>query len=148
MSAQMYDKIVYEGKEYGLAAAPLEIYFAANPDRRPKFLGFNSACSRGCVARWEIREARLYLTDIEMVCQTDATFDSLFPGGKDGVFAGWVSRELICPHGKLLKYDHAGFARKLERELILSVKNGVLESAKIKDNTVKDDTIRDNAQHS
>jgi hypothetical protein len=136
LSAQLYDKIVYEGQEYGLAAAPLEACFAANPILRPKFTGFNSACTRGYIARWEFRGGRLYLVGMDMVCKTDATFDSLFPGGKDGVFAEWVSEELVCPCGALVKYEHAGFARKLEHELLLSVKNGVLESAKIRDNTL------------
>ena len=135
MSAQMYDKIVYEGKEYGLAAVPLEAHFAANPSLRPKFTGFNSACTRGYTAQWEIREGRLYLTGMEMVCKTDTTFDSLFPNGKDGIFAGWVRGELTCPYGNLLKYDHAGFVRRREYELILSLENGVLESARVQDNT-------------
>jgi hypothetical protein len=135
LSAQLYDRIVYDGKEYGLAAAPLEAYFAANPTLRPKFIGFNSACTRGYTARWEFRDGgRLYLVGMDMVCKTDATFDSLFPDGKDGVFAEWVSKELVCPYGALVKYDHAGFARKQEHELLLSVKNGVLESAKVRDN--------------
>jgi hypothetical protein len=33
-----------------------------------------------------------------------------------------------------VKYDHAGFARKLEHELILSFRDGVLETARVKDN--------------
>jgi hypothetical protein len=135
----MYDKIVYEEKEYWLAAVPLETYFAAHRDLRPKFEGFNSGCMRGYVARWEVREGRLYLVGMEMICQTDATFESLFPDGKDGVFAGWVSGELVCPYGGLVKYEHAGFARTLEHELILSVKDGVVGSARIKDNGTKDD---------
>ena len=135
MSAQMYDKIVYEGKEYRLAAAPLEAHFIANPNLRPKFVGFNSGCTRGYVARWEVRGGRLYLVGMEMICKTDSTFDSLFPDEKDGVFAEWVSGELTCPYGSLVQYSHAGFARKLDHELILSIENGVLVSEKIKNDT-------------
>ena len=130
MSAQMYDNITYEGKDYWLAAAPLEEYFAAAPARRPKFGGFNSACARGYVAKWEVRDMRLYLVGMDMILETDATFDSLFPEGV--AFAGWVSGDLSCPYGKLLKYDHAGFARTLEHELILSVENGIVRSAREK----------------
>jgi hypothetical protein len=73
---------------------------------------------------------------MEMICRTDATFASLFPdGGDGGVFAGWVSGDLACPYGELVKYDHAGFARKLEHELILSFRDGVLETARVQDNT-------------
>ncbi|GHV46683.1 hypothetical protein FACS1894204_08800 [Synergistales bacterium] len=132
MSAQMYDSITYEEKDYWLAATPLEEHFAANPALRPKFVGFNSACARGYVAKWEIRDQRLCLVGMDMILETDAAFDSLFPDGV--VFAGWVSGELTCPYGGLLKYDHAGFARTLEHELILSVENGILKSARVKDN--------------
>jgi hypothetical protein len=130
----MYDRIVYNGEEYELAAMPLEVYFAANPALRPKFAGFNSACTRGYVARWEIRGGRLYLVGMEMIRETGATFLLLFPGGEGGVFADWVSGELVCPYGGLVEYKHAGFARKLEHELLLSVEDGVLKSAREKDN--------------
>jgi hypothetical protein len=130
----MYDRIIYEGKEYGLAATPLEGRFASSPALRPKFAGFNSACTRGYVARWEIRGDRLCLVGMDMICKTDATFASMFPDGDRGVFADWVSGELPCPWGALVRYDHAGFARTLEHELILSIENGVLRSARVKEN--------------
>jgi hypothetical protein len=131
----MFDKIAYEGQDYWLAAVPLETYFTANPGLRPQFSGFNTACMRGYIARWEIRDGRLFLTGMEMVRPTDATFASLFPGKEEeGVFADWVSGELTCPYGGLVKYRHAGFARTLEHEMILSIENGVFKSAKVKHN--------------
>jgi hypothetical protein len=45
-----------------------------------------------------------------------------------------VSGDLACPYGGLAKYDHAGFARKLEHELILSIEKGIFKSARVKDN--------------
>jgi hypothetical protein len=132
----MYDRIVYEGREYGLAATPLEAHFAVKPELRPKFVGFNSGCARGYVARWEIRGDRLYLVGMDMIRKTDETFSSLFPDGEEGIFADWVSGELPCPYGGLMKYDHAGFARKLEHELILSIENGIFKSARVKNNTL------------
>jgi hypothetical protein len=139
VSAQFFDKIVYEGREYGLAVLPLETYFTARPELRPRFSDFNSACMRGYVARWEVRGDRLFLAGMEMIRRTDATFASLFPGMEtEGVFAGWVSGKLTCPYGNLVKYDHAGFARTLEHELILSVENGLVRSAKVKDNVKED----------
>jgi hypothetical protein len=138
MSAQMQDKIKYEGKDYGLAAMPLEGYFAAHPELRPKFRTFNSGCMRGYIARWEIRAERLYLMGMDMLCDTDATFGSLFPeAGGAGVFASWVSGDLSCPYGKPLRYDHAAFGGKAEYELVLSLENGVFKSARIKDNSAK-----------
>jgi hypothetical protein len=45
-----------------------------------------------------------------------------------------VSGDLVCPYGKMLRYDHAGFASVREHELILTFENGILKSAKIIDN--------------
>ena len=42
MSAQMYDRIVIDGTEFYLAAAPLEEYFRRQPEKRPAFTSFNS----------------------------------------------------------------------------------------------------------
>jgi hypothetical protein len=135
LSAQVYDKIKYRGTDYGLAATPLEGYFSAHPEARPKFRGMNTSCMRGYVAQWEVRGEKLYLSGMEMVLQTDSTFETVFPGGAGGVFADWVSEDLVCPFGKMLKYDHAGFSRKMEHELILTVEGGIVKSEKTKTNT-------------
>ena len=134
MSGQMYEKIKYEGVDYGLAAMPLEEYFDANPSRRPKFTGFNTGCMRGYLARWEVRDQKLYLVGMDMVLKTDATFESVFPEAGDGMFADWVSGSLVCPYGKMLKVDHAGFASVREHELILTFENGILKSSGRVDN--------------
>jgi hypothetical protein len=130
----MYDKITYEGADYGLAATPLEAFFKANPEKRPNFKSFNSGCMRGYVAKWEVRTGKLYLVGMEMLRATEATFKSIFPDAGGGIFADWVSGELACPYGKMLRYDHAGFARKMERELILAVEAGKVVSTRTKDN--------------
>jgi hypothetical protein len=131
----MYDRIIFNDVEYGLAATPLESYFAANPELRPKFTSFNTGCARGYVARWEVRDERLWLVGMDMVCETDATFASIFRDAREGIFAEWVIGELVCPYGKMLKYDHAGFCRVMEHELILDIENGVLKSFRTKDNS-------------
>jgi hypothetical protein len=130
----MYENIRYEGENYGLAAMPLEKYFEANPSLRPVFSGFNTGCMRGYLAKWEVRDKKLYLVGMDMVLPTDATFQSVFPEARDGLFAEWVSGDLICPYGKMLRRDHAGFASVREHELILTFESGVLKSARRVDN--------------
>ena len=71
---------------------------------------------------------------MDMVLQTDATFESVFPEAGDGMFADWVSGDLVCPYGKMLKYDHAGFASVREHELILTFERGILKSERRVDN--------------
>ena len=136
MSAQMHDKILYDGTEYLLAATPLEGYFDSHPERRPKFHGFNTACMRGYVAKWTVRDGRLYLVDVEMLIPTDATYASIFPdAAADGVFADWVSGDFKCPHGAMLRSVHAGFDSVWERELHMSFQNGLLTSVEDRRNT-------------
>jgi hypothetical protein len=131
----MHDRIKYDGRSYGLAAAPLEGYFSANPGARPKFAGMNSACMRGYIADWEVMDGKLFLVGMEMALQTDSTFASVFPDVRQGgVFADWVNGELKCPYGKLIRYDHAGFSSLCEHELILTVENGIVKGTVTKDN--------------
>lgn len=126
MSAQMYDRITINGEDLNLAAAPLEEFFRRNPVKRPAFSSFNSGCMRGYVASWEVREGRLYLTGIRMVCDTESSFASIFPDAPDGVFADWVSGELRCSSGRLLEVDNAGFGGRREFETTLEVEEGVV----------------------
>jgi hypothetical protein len=71
---------------------------------------------------------------MDMVLPTDATFQSVFPEAQDGLFADWVSGDLTCPYGKMLRRDNAGFASIREHELILAFENGILKSARRVDN--------------
>ncbi|MDR1943466.1 MAG: hypothetical protein LBQ19_01450 [Synergistaceae bacterium] len=136
MSAQMNDRIKYKGSDYGLAATPLENYFSDNPELRPKFAGFNSACRRGYVARWEIIGEKLRLVGMDMVLQTDATFESLFPDAGEGVFADWVSGELPCHHGKYFRRNALDFSPVPEFTLTLEVENGVVKSTNDRKNEI------------
>jgi hypothetical protein len=134
LSAQIYDRIIYEGVNYQFAATPLEDYFTVNPDLRPLFRTFDTSCMRGYVAQWEVRGSRLYLVGMEMKCKTESTYESIFPDAGGGLLADWVSGGLSCPYGKIMKYDHAGFERKHDHELILSFANGVLTGAEKRSN--------------
>ena len=59
-TAQIPERIVYEGTEGFLFTNPLESYFSKdNP--RPEFASPHTACWRGYVGAWEIRENTLYL---------------------------------------------------------------------------------------
>lgn len=48
MTARVYETIYYEGKEYGMAAEPLEQYFE-NLKERPLMEPTSTACWRGYV---------------------------------------------------------------------------------------------------
>jgi hypothetical protein len=84
----------------------------------------------GFVASWEVRGGKLYLVGVEMACETESTFETMFPDSGRGIFADWVNGELVCSYGGLLKKRNMlDFSVKREHELILTVENGVLKSA-------------------
>ncbi|MDR1885627.1 MAG: hypothetical protein LBQ56_05075 [Synergistaceae bacterium] len=129
MTTQMFDRIKYMDREYGLAGAPLEAYFSAHPDLRPQYASRNTACWRGYVARWEIRDEKLYLVGMDMISFKDATFKSIFPDAPDsGIFADWVTGELKCPHGKIAPRTMTAPGPVYEFTLLFRAENGVIRS--------------------
>jgi hypothetical protein len=128
MTAQVSEKLFYEGKSIFLFSEPLALYLMQNQIR---FTSPHTANWRGYVGTWEIIETegveRLYLVGIEAHkdYETILTLPDLFPGF-DKVFAHWFTGELRCPQGDLVEYVHMGYASTYEYELFLEFKQGVL----------------------
>ncbi len=128
MTAQVSEKLLYEGKSIFLFSEPLALYLVQNQIR---FTSPHTANWRGYVGTWEIIETegveRLYLVGIEAHkdYETILTLPDLFPGF-DKVFAHWFTGELRCPQGDLVEYIHMGYASTYEYELFLEFKQGVL----------------------
>lgn len=136
MTAQAHEGLRFRDRDTSMAACPLNQAFG--PDfPRPAFAHMSSACWRGYVGKWEIRDDLLHLTDLRGNV-TDTTppdvrrtkpigLTDLFPHAPaDGVFADWCTDWLPVRWGKMLKYVHAGFASEYERELFLGVFGGYL----------------------
>jgi hypothetical protein len=129
MTVQMFDRIKYQDREYGLAGAPLEDYFSEHRDLRPRYASRNTACWRGYIAKWEIRDERLYLTGMDMISFNDAAFKSIFPDAPDsGIFADWVSGELKCHRGKIAPRTMTAPGPVYEFTLSFHVENGVIRA--------------------
>ena len=128
MTAQVSEKLLYEGKSIFLFSEPLALYLMQNQIR---FTSPHTANWRGYVGTWEIIKTegveRLYLVGIEAHkdYETILTLPDLFPGF-DKVFAHWFTGELRCPQGDLVEYIHMGYASTYEYELFLEFKQGVL----------------------
>ena len=128
MTAQVSEKLIYEGKSIFLFSEPLALYLMQN---QIWFTSPHTANWRGYVGTWEIIETegveRLYLVGIEAHkdYETILTLPDLFPGF-DKVFAHWFTGELRCPQGDLVEYIHMGYASTYEYELFLEFKQGVL----------------------
>ena len=88
-TAQYPDKILYEGKEYGLHTNPMKSYFSKHPEKRPRGGIMSTALWRGYVATFEVKDKSLVLKDIEVQVRTetedgknDYTWKSVKAGSK------------------------------------------------------------------
>ena len=129
MTAQLAERLRYEGQDLAMCTNPLSDYFAmggANP-------GFVSSCTalwRGYVGSWEIIAGRLYLTSISGTIESgsEASLTTIFPDSSDRVFAHWYSGRIRIPQGKQLEYVHMGYASIFERDLFLDLERGVVKN--------------------
>jgi hypothetical protein len=127
VTAQYPEKLYFRGNEYRLIVEPLEMYFKTYL-ARPKIRSSSTANYRGYIGTWKIENGKLYLEKLnsrdgkEMELKT-----KLFPEADGSVFAGWYSGTLICPHGEMDQYVHAGYASTYERYLLLNVEQGELK---------------------
>ena len=142
-TAQIPERIVYEGTEGSLFTEPLESYFGKdNP--RPDFAAPHTACWRGYVAAWEIREDNLYLTDLKAWMRDNkegkaapVAFEKIFPGKTKPLKAEWFTGTLRIPQGKPIRYVHMGYQTIYEHEVFLRVEAGKVVDRQMVDNRNK-----------
>jgi hypothetical protein len=144
-TAQIPDRLVYNGDTLSIFANPLELLYSGD-SLRPKFFGDKEGCTstvcwRGYQAEWIIIDGQLYLTGIFSCCfyedkikaDLKTLFGKKFNGGK--VKADWVSGNILAPQGKQLHYVHMGYESLYEKELEFQFKNGELIETKTYDNS-------------
>jgi len=133
-TAQMPDKIFYNGQEYALHSNPMEDYFEKFPDKKPKTGMVSSALWRGYVATFEISDGALVLKDIQAeVPKKDSgkSFDTewksflsdIAPDNKR-LKIDWFTGILVLPYGKLINYVHMGYGSTFENYILLEINNG------------------------
>ncbi|MFT3739079.1 MAG: hypothetical protein QM786_09995 [Breznakibacter sp.] len=138
-TAQIPDFLIYKGDTLSIYANPLESYFdsISRPDSIFDKYGYNStACWRGYIGFWELKNDSLFLLEL----QGDSTIIDLsliFNDRKTDtkIFADWVDDSILNPYGKLVLYEHMGYASiyEFEREFIFS--KGVLTGIQEYDNS-------------
>jgi hypothetical protein len=136
MTAQVAEKIWYQGNTMDMVSLPLEVYFRLG-GHRPRFLESNTALWRGYVGEWEIHDRRLYLVGLTAKLHDGqpASLDSVFPGCGERVYAHWYCGQLRMPMGRLLRHVNAGFASVHEQDLLLEVRRGLVVAEKVCRNT-------------
>jgi hypothetical protein len=104
----------------------------------------STACWRGYIGTWEIRDSDLYLVALEreqhVVRETGPErlrkdlLLQVFPGAERPIPATWFSGVLRLPQGAQLRYIHMGYVSIYERDLYLTVKSGKVIAELLVDN--------------
>ena len=150
MTAQIPENLLYQGAQLKLCVEPLELYFQQQGSR-PTLPPKSSACWRGYIGSWEIREGKLYLVSITIgkgrpwgevmgaeelelweaideASGEQVTPETLFPGESLPIFARWFSGILRCAKGDVIDYVHAGYESTFQHEFLIELVNGVVVS--------------------
>lgn len=136
MTAQIAEKLLFNGQWHSLCELPLDVFFALG-GKSPHFAyPNNTALWRGYVGTWSIENGRLYLVALNghLDDGTLATLETLFPSFPDRVFAHWYSGKLRCPRGRRLEYVHMGFGSTYEEDLLIEVRKGVVIGTEVRRN--------------
>jgi hypothetical protein len=136
MTMQCPEILFHRGVKLKLYYDPLEEYLktAIIPFR---FYSDCSACWRGYVGTWTIKQDRLYIISLEGTIETASGIETvdlkaLFPECQDSVFADGFSGELYSPTG-----DHWGHMVGLEKlngteqDLVIEVQQGIIMSERL-----------------
>ena len=135
MTAQIAERLRYQGEEVAMCTNPLSDFFAMG-GFNPRFESNSTALWRGYVGRWEIVDGRLYLVELHGTLEdgTEASVATIFPDFPDRVFAHWYSGTIRIPQGKQLEYVHMGYGSTFERDLLLDVERGVVKNTRVRHN--------------
>ncbi len=137
MTAQASEVLEHNGVSLSLCSNPLSSYL---DQRNFEFQVVSTACWRGYIGYWSITENKLYLNNIEGYLKNGekVSLKTIFPNHTGKVFADWYSGELRCPQGKLIDYVHGGYASTYEKDLFITIKDGIVISEKYISNGVSD----------
>ena len=132
MTAQVHERLILDGEWTSIAGEPAlphshpRVVEATETHRKQaSSIVRSTACWRGYIATWELKERRLSLIAIE------GNFELK---GPEPLFANWYTGELRIPMGEMLEYIHMGYASVFAEELFISIENGVEVSRRHVDN--------------
>ena len=137
MTAQLHERLRYEGQGLSMCTTPLGDYFRLG-GVSPGFEFNCTALWRGYVGSWEIVGERLYLVELTGTLKNgdQACVATVFPDFPDRVFAHWYSGTIRVPRGKLLDYVHMGCASTYENDLFIEFERGVIKSTRLTHNGI------------
>ena len=132
VTPQAWDQIRLPQGTRPMLSTPLEALFGPQNPRPSALLQIGAectACHRGYVGTWQIRDERLYLIHLEGCCTEAARLSEAdlnrVVGGRyraGGAFADWVTDTLVVGNGQRL--DVIGNEGIHDREIRIAVRNG------------------------
>lgn len=135
-TSQIPEVLVYDGTTNEMYATPLESSFSA--DKPKVFLEkpSSTACWRGYVGTWEIKNNDLYLVSLrEGYPRTGAIpLEKVNPKWVSPVKATWFTGTIRIGRGEVLM-GGMGFSEKRERDIFLEITAGKVVSTRQVDNT-------------
>jgi len=136
MTAQISEKLHYQGRKQRMCTEPLGDYFAL-ADIKPGFEFSSTALWRGYVGEWDVQDGRLYLIKLtgNLEGGQPASLETFFPGFPDRVFAHWYTGQVRLPMGELLQYVHGGYGSTYEQDLLIDFDQGVVTQTTLRHNS-------------
>lgn len=150
----MSEKLVDEGTSQILFSTPLSGWFPRDSDP-PQYLRYrvaqnliqtSTACWRGYVGTWEIRNEELFLTKLESNYKQDefpevlgqkVDFADFLPKASQlPLKATWFTGTLRVPMGEMIQYVHMGFGSIYEQTKFIEVKKGRITSRRVVNNAL------------
>lgn len=146
-TGQQGELVIYKGDTLTMLAEPLETYLRDHEPREKLHPipgnGSSTALWRGYVGLWRIEDGRLLLVDVYAYGnKTQSIKKLIFKNQKEDVFADWFSGDLFIEKGKMIRYNHNGYDRSYEEEIVVTIRAGNIESEKEYKNGVRPDDKR------
>lgn len=130
MTAQLPDKVLYEGEEYVTFDEPL-----SSLGELPEFMDLSTGNIKGYFSVWVFVADRFFVVSLRgyVPGKTGKGLGLVFPDVQEPVFASWYSGKLKLLGGKLL--SRSDIWPIYEREILLEVKDGVIQGSTLLDRT-------------
>lgn len=136
----MREHIIIDGKDYddGLATEPLQpLLDEIFTDAYPQISWNMTACYRGYVGHWEIKNNELYFNEmtpswadelmLKVLPEKNEIFDwknILFNNQSLPIKAIWFTGQLVVEMGELLMYHHSGYDSVYENYILIDIQAG------------------------
>ncbi|OGB69822.1 MAG: hypothetical protein A2486_04440 [Burkholderiales bacterium RIFOXYC12_FULL_65_23] len=138
MTAQISDRLLYQGKQHEIFGEPLNAYLGQMKNR-PRFQVVSTALWRGYICKWAIEDGKLFLLSLQGILENDeiVSIKTLFPESSGRVHADWFSGILRLPQGRRIEYVHMPYASVYEKDLFIRVQDGMVLDEELVENRSK-----------